>query len=81
MRQKCKCDKKRDLGYTIPDLAIDITEAVTTGVIKQTQVGVESYNMMQDTDEIGLAVRDNFTAMDAQRGFDAQVNQMSTQTE
>lgn len=81
MRQICKCDKQRDWGYTMPDLAIDITEAVTTGAIKQTTVGVESYNMMQDTDEIGFTVRDNFTAMDAQRGFDAQAIQMSTQIE
>ena len=78
MKQVCKCDKSRDLGYTIPDLAIDISEAITTGKITQTIVGIESYNMMQDVDEIGLAVRDNFTAMDAQRSFDAQANQMST---
>lgn len=75
MIQKCKQNKERDLGHTIPDLAIDITEAVETGVIKNTPVSIQQYNMMQDTDEVGSVVRDTFTALDASKVVDINFNQ------
>ena len=74
MFQNCNLNKDRDLGYTIPDLHIDITEAVETGIIRNTQVAIDTYNMMQETDEVGTVVRDTFTALDASREIDKVVN-------
>lgn len=78
MKQKCKINKVRDLGYTIPDLAIDIAEAVETGVVKKTEVSVSQYNMIQDTDEVGSVITDVFSGIEASRSIDNQITNSST---
>lgn len=74
MLENPKYDKNRDLGETIPNLALDITEALETGVVRDTPVPIETYNMMVDTDEVGGIVRDSFSALDAAKAIDAQMS-------
>ncbi len=69
-----KYDKNRDLGETIPNLALNITEALETGVVRDTPVPIDTYNMMTDTDEVGGIVRDSFSALDAAKAIDAQMS-------
>ena len=81
MLQICKLNKDVDLGYTIPDLHIDIDEAITTGVLKNTPNSSSTYNMLNDTDEVGPVVRDVFTALDHSRILDAQFSSMTPTTD
>lgn len=74
MVENPKYDKNRDLGETIPNLSLDITEAIETGIVRDTPVPIETYNMMTDTDEVGGIVRDSFSALDASKAIDVQMS-------
>ena len=67
IQRKCKVNKDIDLGYTIPDQAIDIVEAIETGVVKNSPVSPTSYNLIDDPVATGAVVRDGFTAADSLR--------------
>lgn len=69
MIQKHKTDKERDLGYTIPDMALDIQEAIETGVVKKTVVNLGQYNMIDDPTKVGKVINNVFDAIDAQSSF------------
>ena len=57
MITKCKFDKNKDFQETIPDLAISIEMALTTGVIKDTADSTP-YSKMTSTDEVGNYLHD-----------------------
>lgn len=57
MITKCKFDKNRDFQETVPDLAISIQMALTTGVIKDTSDSTP-YSKMTSTDEVGSYLHD-----------------------
>lgn len=53
----CKFDKLADIQETIPDLAMSIKMAMTTGVIKDT-ADTTPYSKMTSTDEVGHYLTD-----------------------
>lgn len=57
MITKCKFDKQKDFQETIPDLAISIAMALSTGVIKDTADSTP-YSKMTSTDEVGNYLHD-----------------------
>lgn len=57
MITKCKFDKNKDFQETIPDLAISIEMALTTGLIKDTS-DTTPYSKMTSTDEVGNYLHD-----------------------
>lgn len=57
MITKCKFDKNKDIQETIPDLAISIEMALTTGVVKDTATSTP-YSKMTSTDEVGSYLTD-----------------------
>lgn len=57
MITKCKFDKNKDFQETVPDLAMSIQMALSTGIIKDS--GSNSpYNEMESTGEIGNYLHD-----------------------
>lgn len=67
MITKCKFDKERDFQETIPDLAVSIALALSTGVIKDT-ADTTPYSKMTSTDEVGSYLHDTIDiAMAANR--------------
>lgn len=72
MIQKCKFDKNRDIQETIPNLSIDLEKAVENHVVKDTGIMPE-FNMIQDSDEVGAIIRDNFQAIDSRRAIEASI--------
>lgn len=57
-----------DLYPVVEGLSLDLREAIETGVVKSTGT-VDSYNGIEDTDDIIGRVRDNFDSMDAMAGY------------
>lgn len=58
MITKCKYDKNKDFGEVVPDLAISITEAIITGVVKDT-VDTTPYTKLNDISEVGNYLHDS----------------------
>lgn len=71
MRQKCKYDKNRDLKQTAPNLSIDLSQALKDKVIPSSGTQIE-HNELESSSAIGMRVRDNFEAIEAQRMITAQ---------
>lgn len=57
MITKCKFDKVRDFQETVPDLAVSIAMALSTGIIKDTADSTP-YSKMTSTDEVGNYLHD-----------------------
>lgn len=73
MITKCKFDKKKDIQETIPDLAISIELALTTGVIKDT-VDTTPYSEMTSTDQVGNYLHDAIDIALESRRLGARMN-------
>lgn len=58
MITKCKYDKEKDFGEVVPGLALSITEAIITGVIKDT-ADTTPYTKLNDIKEVGNYLHDN----------------------
>lgn len=71
MKQKCKFDKNRDLKQTAPNLSIDLSQALKDKVIPSSGTQIE-HNELESSSAIGMRVRDNFEAIEAQRMITAQ---------
>lgn len=57
MITKCKFDKNKDFQETVPDLAMSVQMALTTGIIKDS--GTNSpYNEVESTAEVGHYLHD-----------------------
>lgn len=54
----CKFDKLKDFQEVVPDLAISITEAITTGTIKDT-IDTTPYSKINDIKEVGSYLHDS----------------------
>ena len=64
---KCKYDPEKDIQETIPDLAMSIKMALTTGIIKDT-ADTTPYSKMTDTNEVGHYLHDAIDiAMESRR--------------
>lgn len=57
MITKCVFDPKKDIQETVPNLAVSIRMALTTGVIKDTATSTP-YSKMTSTDEVGNYLND-----------------------
>lgn len=72
MITKCKFDKNKDFQETIPDLAISIELALTTGVIKDT-ADTTPYSKMTSTEEVGNYLHDAIDIAMASNRINAQL--------
>lgn len=68
MRQNCKFNKERDLKEVVPGLAVDIQQAIETGVVLDTGV-IEQHNDIQDPTSIVTRVRDTFHALELKKAY------------
>lgn len=71
MKQICKFNKKRDFVETKPNLSVNLSQALESKAIPSTGTEVE-HNEIETSDGIGMRVRDNFEAIEAQRFITAQ---------
>ena len=72
MITKCKFDKQKDIQETVPDLAISIAMALSTGVIKDTSDSTP-YSKMTSTDEVGSYLHDPIDIAMASNRLNAQL--------
>lgn len=70
MRQKCNFCKDKDFKETAPNLTIDLAVALKDRVIPSTGAEFE-HNELENSSAIGMRVRDNFEAIEAQRQITA----------
>lgn len=70
MRQTCKYSKNKDFKQTAPNLSVDLAMALKDKVIPSTGSEVE-HNELESSSAIGMRVRDNFEAIEAQRAITA----------
>ena len=68
MKQNCKFNKERDLHKVVPGLAVDIQQAIETGVVLDTGV-IESHNEINDPTSIVTRVRDTFHALELKKAY------------
>lgn len=73
MITKCKFDAQRDFKETIPDLAISISMALTTGIIKDTSDSTP-YSKMTKTEEVGSYLHDTIDIALAAQKLGAQMS-------
>lgn len=71
MKQICRFNKKRDFVETKPNLTVNLSQALESKAIPSTGTEVE-HNEIETSDGIGMRVRDNFEAIEAQRYITAQ---------
>lgn len=64
--RECKFDEKRDIAQVESGLAVDITDALTTGVVKDSTFEADS-NGITDPSMIIGRVSDRFDAIEASR--------------
>lgn len=68
----CKFDKQKDFQETVPDLAVSISLALTTGVIKDTS-DTTPYSKLTSTDEVGNYLHDAIDIAMASNRLNAQL--------
>lgn len=68
MRQICKFNPDRDIERAMPGLAVDLEQALTEGVIKDTGE-IPYHNDIDDPTTITGRVSDVFEAIEAERGL------------
>lgn len=66
MKQICKFNLNADFKQTAPNLSTDLQKALQEKVIPSTGVELE-HNEIQNSSDVGIRVRDNFEAIEAQR--------------
>lgn len=65
-QQFCKFDPLRDVKEVVDGLAVDVTDMLTTGVVKDASITLDNNGIDDPNAVIGL-VRDEFAAIDAMR--------------
>lgn len=68
MKQKCKFNPDTDIEESMPGLSIDLSRAITEGVIKDTG-DIPYYNEIADPSTITGRVTDVFQAIDAEKAL------------
>lgn len=71
MRQNCKFNSKSDFKESAPNLTVNLAQALESKAIPSTGTEVE-HNELETSSAIGMRVRDNFEAIEAQRAITAQ---------
>lgn len=72
MITKCKFDKNKDFKETVPDLAVSIAMALSTGLIKDT-ADTTPYSKLTSTDEVGSYLHDAIDIAMASNRLNAQL--------
>ena len=77
MIQEIVFDEKRDFQETVPDLAMSVTEAMLTGVVKDT-IDISPYTKETDVNVIGNYVTDNIEVAIALKKIGKSLSSMPT---
>lgn len=68
MRQICCFCKGADIVEVVPNLGVDVCNAIETGVIQDTSATV-FHNMMKQLGEVGIVARDPFDVIEYERSY------------
>lgn len=68
MRQNCCFCKGADIVEVVPNLGVDVCNAIETGVIQDTSATV-FHNMMKELGEVGIVARDPFDVIEYERSY------------
>lgn len=79
MIQKIVFDKERDFQEVVPGLSLSVSEALLTGVVKDTATSV-TYSKETDVSVIGNYVTDNIDVAMALKNIGKSLNSMPTST-
>lgn len=79
MITKCKYDKNKDIQEVVPDLAMSISMAMTTGIIKDTATSAP-YTKETDVNNVGNYLHDNIEVAMAMKSINQSLSNMPTST-
>lgn len=68
MKQVCNFCKGADITEVVPNLGVDVCNAIETGIIQDTSASV-FHNMMKELGEVGIVARDNFDIIEYDRSY------------
>ena len=68
MIQTCKYCKNADIVEVVPNLGVDVCNAIETGIIQDTSASV-FHNMMKELGEVGMVARDPFDIIEYERSY------------
>lgn len=68
MKQVCKFRKGADIVEVVPNLDVDVCNAIETGIIQDTSASV-FHNMMKELGEVGMVARDTFDIIEYDRSY------------
>lgn len=68
MKQVCKFCKGADIVEVVPELGVDVNNAISTGIIQDTSASV-FHNMMKDLGEVGMVARDPFDIIEYEHSY------------
>ena len=68
MRQNCCFCKGSDIVEVVPNLGVDVCNAIETGVIQDTSATV-FHNMMKELGEVGIVARDPFDIIEYEKSY------------
>lgn len=77
MKQSCNFNPLRDVEESIPDLVVDISECMATGVVASTGT-LCPYNKDDDVNTVGHYLRDKIQTMMAVKAVDASLSRQAT---
>lgn len=68
MKQICKYRKGADIMEVVPNLGVDVNNALETGQIRDTSVPAQ-YNMQKELAEVGTRVSEPFDVIEYERAY------------
>lgn len=68
MKQICKYVKDADIVEVVPNLGVDMRNAISTGIIQDTSASV-FHNMMKELGEVGIVAREPFDIIEYDRSY------------
>jgi hypothetical protein len=68
MKQDCKYCKGVDITDVVPNLGVDVCQAIESGIIQDTSAST-FHNMMKDLGEVGMVARDPFDIIEYDRSY------------
>lgn len=68
MKQCCKYRKGADIAEVVPNLGVDVCNAIETGIIQDTSASV-FHNMMTELGEVGIVAREPFDVIEYDRSY------------
>lgn len=68
LQKNCKFKKGADIVAVVPNLGVNIRNAIDTGIIQDTSASV-FHNMMKELGEVGMVARDPFDIIEYDRSY------------